>query len=68
MGTNKRKARDYSKRPMTLGEVLQAKRRARRMLDRDDLDSSQVYTARSILSQLQDMEASLKRSERGEPA
>ena len=38
------------------------------MLDRDDLDSSQAYTARSMLSQLQDMEASLKRAERGEPA
>lgn len=66
MGKGKRKARDYRKEPMTLGEILQAKRRARRMLDRDDLDSSQVYTAKSMLSQLQDMEASLKRAERGE--
>ena len=68
MGTNKRKARDYSKRPMTREEILQAKSRALRMLDRDDLDSSQVFTAKSMLSQLKDMEASMERAERGELA
>ena len=68
MVTNKQKTRDYSKRPMTREEISQAKSRTLRMLDRDDLDSSQIYTARSMLSQLKDMEASMERKERGEPA